>query len=343
MSCPWSKRLAAHGGDAPSRTSLTVAVGRNWQAASARICPTNSPSGPSGLSSLGEDLAHDGDPGGLVEVGELLAGHRPGRSPGRALRDVGVARGSGRFGIRCQAARVRLVVVATSAAARLVVCATTPSVVRWHAVVRPRRRQTDDRRRRAVRASSSWPRYAARPVPDRSTGGEGCPSCVEAPLPFMMPITALSSTTLKWSCTVAVVDHRRDPRRGTPPATGWPRRSSPRCWRTCCRRRRGRPAAWRRWRVERLAEPVEPLHEAVGLVAGVELAALPLADHEVDVAGASVAQNASSSASRSAVGPRARRRSAGVGHRCPIQRRAKSRKASFSCGAATVTRTPSSP
>src|SRR6185312_413824 len=51
FSGPWASRLATHRGGLPISTSLTVAWGRNWQAASASICPTDSPLGPSGLFS----------------------------------------------------------------------------------------------------------------------------------------------------------------------------------------------------------------------------------------------------------------------------------------------------
>ena len=47
-------------------------IGKELAGGSASICPTLSPSGPSGLSSWAEDLADHGKPGGLVEVAELL-------------------------------------------------------------------------------------------------------------------------------------------------------------------------------------------------------------------------------------------------------------------------------
>src|ERR1700752_3689923 len=51
FSGPWARRLATHLGGVPISTSLTVAWGRNWHAASASIWPTDSPLGPSGLLS----------------------------------------------------------------------------------------------------------------------------------------------------------------------------------------------------------------------------------------------------------------------------------------------------
>src|ERR1700738_3343608 len=45
------QRLATYFGGVPISTSLTVAWGRNWHAASTSICPTDSPLGPSGLFS----------------------------------------------------------------------------------------------------------------------------------------------------------------------------------------------------------------------------------------------------------------------------------------------------
>src|SRR5258707_3203128 len=49
FSGPWASRLATYRGGVAVSTSLTVAWGRNWQAASASICPTDSPLGPGGL------------------------------------------------------------------------------------------------------------------------------------------------------------------------------------------------------------------------------------------------------------------------------------------------------
>src|SRR5258707_13012227 len=49
FSGPWASRLAPYRGGVPVSPSLTVAWGRNWQAASTSICPTDSPLGPSEL------------------------------------------------------------------------------------------------------------------------------------------------------------------------------------------------------------------------------------------------------------------------------------------------------
>ena len=97
---PMDRRLAARlRRRAADQDLADRAVGRNWQAASARICATFAVGSERDVL-LGEDLLDHRDPGGLVEVGVLLAGHVQGVRRGRNFGTLVLRVGSGMFGIR---------------------------------------------------------------------------------------------------------------------------------------------------------------------------------------------------------------------------------------------------